>query len=385
MSSDLHDEEHGIHIEKIATRIAAVQDSTYPDAENLTELANLNIRIREQGYKRHNFVGLNVFLVELFRQFDQVLGVRKNDFMTGSSLDIDHAIRNFQRVARDEVVDLRLKTRMDGKTLIADVDIQNKVGHRFPSGVGFRRAFIELLVLDESTPNEPRVVWSSGQTNKSGILIGPDGRPLKTEFFETESEGTESVKSKFELNAMPTKASAATGSKQAFQPHHQTITSEDQVQIYETLLHDHAGQFTTSFIRGGKTVKDNRLLPRGWRPEGPDPALSGPYLQATYPGPVAKNDPRYTDGSGSDQIIYRIELPDGVDSNSLTVKASLYYQSIPPYFLKNLFEAAPNGPATRRLHYMISNAKVEGTAIEDWKFLIQSQTAKVGPVTDGSN
>ena len=44
----------------------------------------LDVRLRETGYRRHNFAGLNVFLVEMFNQFDDVLGVRKTDFMTGS-------------------------------------------------------------------------------------------------------------------------------------------------------------------------------------------------------------------------------------------------------------------------------------------------------------
>ena len=355
MSKDLHDDEHGIHMETISTRIATIQDSTYPDAENLTELHNLKIRLREEGYKRHNFVGLNVFLVELFRQFDKVLGVRKNDFMTGSATGIETAIKNFQRQAKNDVVDISLATGFADQSLTATVDINNKVGHRFPSGVGFRRAFIELLVVETESDGDEKIVWSSGRTNENGIIVGADSEPLKTEFFERET----------------------TGGPQLYQPHHQVITSSDQVQIYETLLKDNAGEFTTSFIHGCETVKDNRFLPPGWSAEGPDPALTGAYLKATHPGNDAKSDPRYIDGSGSDQIMYKIELPVDVDPSKLTVRASIYYQAFPPYFLKNLFDNAPNGEATKRLHFMLSNADVRGTAIEDWKLLINTTEAKV--------
>ena len=355
MSSDLHDDENNIHLDKISTRIAAVQDSTYPDAENLTSHKNLDIRYREEGYKRHNFVGLNVFLIELFRQFDEVLGVRKNDFMTGSSKDIEHAIKNFKRQARNEVVDLTMNTKVDGNNLTAVLDIQNKVGHRFPSGVGFRRAFIEMLVVEKQDDGSEKIVWSSGRTDKNGLLIGPDGERLKTEFFERET---------------------AHG-PQCYQPHHQIITDQDQVQVYETLLHTYNREFTTSFIHGCYTVKDNRLLPKGWSAEGPDPALTGAYLQATHPCADTKDDPRYTDGSGSDQVTYKIDLPEDVNKDRVVVRASMYYQSIPPYFLKSLFDHAPNGKATRRLHYMISNAKVEGTEIEDWKLFINSVESKL--------
>ena len=75
MSQGLEDDEHGIDLAQIATRIAAVQDSTYPDAENLTKHENLNIRIRKEGYRRHNFVGLNAFLVEIVDQFDDATAI----------------------------------------------------------------------------------------------------------------------------------------------------------------------------------------------------------------------------------------------------------------------------------------------------------------------
>ena len=350
MSQGLVDKDAGINIPQLKTRIATVQDDTYPDAENLAELEKLNIRRREEGYRRHNFVGLNVFLVELFRQYDEVLGVRKNDFMTGSSLDIDHAIKNYQRQATEDVVDLELSTSLESNTLSATVNIKNKVGHRFPSGVGFRRAFLELLVIDRQDDGEENIVWSSGRTDENGIILGADGKHLATEFFTRDEQS----------------------GVQPHQPHHQVITSQDQVQIYETLLQTRSEVFTTSFIHGFHTIKENRLLPRGWKAEGPDPALTGAYLKATHPGQEAKKDPRYTDGSGTDQIVYKIELPADLDAQNLSVKASMYYQAFPPYFLKNLFDNAPDGQATQRLHYMISNANVKGTAIEDWKFLIGS-------------
>ena len=356
MSKGLVDEEHDINIEQLQTRIAIIQDNTYPDAENLTELKNLNIRLREAGYKRHNFVGLNAFLVELFRQFDSILGVRKNDYMTGSSLDIPHAMKNFKRQARNDVVDLDLQTKVDGGLLHATLNVKNKVGHRFPSGVGFRRAFVELKVFEPQEDGSEKVVWASGRTDENGVLVDENGERLPSEFFDI----------------------IPNTNQQAYQKHHEVIDSQGQVQIYETLLKTKTTRrFTTSFVRGSHTVKDNRLLPRGWKAEGPSPELNGAYLKATHPGPQAKADPQYTDGSGTDRIDYRIELPDGVDPAKLKVSAAIYYQSIPPYFLKNLFDTAPDGEAVRRLHFMITNANVEGTLIEDWKLLVNSVEASV--------
>ena len=50
MSRGLKDEPHGIDLTQIRTRIAAVQDSTYPEAENLAPANQSDPRIHYQGY-----------------------------------------------------------------------------------------------------------------------------------------------------------------------------------------------------------------------------------------------------------------------------------------------------------------------------------------------
>jgi hypothetical protein len=351
MKSGLKDERHGIDVPQLKTRIAAVQDDTYPDAENLAPHEKLNVRFRESGLRRHNFSGLNVFLLEMFNQSDDVLGVRKTDYMTGSKLEIANAVESMKQTAR-ETADLEVTADKDGPDrLTARVVVRNKTGHRFPTGVGFRRAFIELSVLDGE-----RVVWASGRTNELGVLVGADGKPLPTEFFDRDP---------------------ATG-KQRFQPHHEEITSPDQVQVYETLLCDSKGGFTTSFVRGCETAKDNRLLPRGWKKDGPGGGLTGRYLAATHPDAKTARDSRYADGSGSDEVTYRISLPPGTDPARLTVRATFHYQALPPYFLRTLFETSPDGPATRRLHHIAGTLDLKGTAVENWKLPVASAKCRVG-------
>ena len=66
------------------------------------------------------------------------------------------------------------------------------------------------------------------------------------------------------------------------------------------------------------------------------------------------NDPAYADGSGTNVVRYEVPL-NGRNPNNLTVTATLYYQSIPPYYLNDRFRQAPNGPATQRLYYLTSN------------------------------
>jgi hypothetical protein len=55
----------------------------------------------------------------------------------------------------------------------------------------------------------------------------------------------------------------------------------------------------------------------------------------------------------------------------------LYYQAIPPYYLQSLFTTTPDGPATRRLHYICSRVNLNGTPIEDWKLLIAAAACDV--------
>ena len=75
---------------------------------------------------------------------------------------------------------------------------------------------------------------------------------------------------------------------------------------------------------------------------------------------------------------YEVSLPAGLDPNNLTVRATLYYQSIPPHYLHDRFTQAPDYPATQRLYYLTSNLRTQGTPMEDWKVKIVSTTRAAG-------
>jgi hypothetical protein len=289
---------------------------------------------------------MNGFLLQMFNQFNDILGVRKVDYMTGRSDALDRTMQNLVRQAREDTATVAATSSIDGSQLTAKVTVTNLTGHRMPSGVGFRRLFIELLVVETQDERE-RVVWSSGRTNGVGVIVDGEGRPLPTEFFEGN----------------------------AFQRHHQVITSDDQVQIYEELTRDADGNLTTSFIRRDEEVKDNRLLPLGWTESGPDKSLNGEFLHATFPKGDAASDPDYKNHQGNDTVTYRIALPQDVNPKNVSVRATLYYQSIPPYYLNQRFTGG-NGPATKRLFFLASNLNLRGTPFEGWKIRVASTTAK---------
>jgi hypothetical protein len=160
------------------------------------------------------------------------------------------------------------------------------------------------------------------------------------------------------------------------------IDSQDQVQIYEELTQNADRAFTTSFVRRIHHPKDNRLTPHGALKPGTaafvakfgDSAVSAAFMKATLPEGEAARDPDFA--PGSDRTEYRIALPAGVDPKDVTVTATLNYQAIPPYWLKQRFETAPDRPATQRLYYLASRLRTEGTLIEGWKFRLQSASAE---------
>src|SRR6185436_16364768 len=121
-------------------------------------------------------VGLNVYLLKMTWQFPDILGIRKTDpMLSDSGIDsiptaenamLDQAVN---RTATVTVADVR----SDNNTLSARVTVINRVGHKFPSGVGFRRAFIQFSVLDVNG----KVLWSSGRTNEVGVIIDGSKTP----------------------------------------------------------------------------------------------------------------------------------------------------------------------------------------------------------------
>jgi hypothetical protein len=159
------------------SKIAAIQEySNFPQAEHVLPPADIDLPTRS-GFGQHTLVGLNVYLLKMAWQFPDVLGIRKTDpMLTDMGIDsiptaegamLDQAVN---RTATVTVGDVRNE---DG-SLSARVTVISKVGHKFPSGVGFRRAFLQFSVLDVGN----NVLWSSGRTNGAGVIIDENKEPI---------------------------------------------------------------------------------------------------------------------------------------------------------------------------------------------------------------
>jgi hypothetical protein len=256
------------------------------------------------------------------------------------------------------------------KTLTAQVEIDNKVGHKFPSGVGFRRAFIELAVLDK----DGNTLWASGRTNDVGTILNEKNNPIAGEQWW-----------------QPGCSARIPVAEQKWQQHYTKITAQDQAQIYQELATDKRGYLTTSFLSINEEVKDNRLLPQGFLPQA-DRLKIARALGDTTPldsvmdenfgsdhavGAKGINgDDDYQRGGG-DRLTYVVS---NLNAQPATIRATLYYQSIPPYFLQDRFCVAPDGPDTQRLYFLAGHLNLDGTAAEGWKLKIaQSSVTCTSP------
>ena len=339
----------GMNVAQIKDKIATVQDGTYPAVEHLAKPDDVSVRHREAGFKRHELLGMNGLLLQMFLKpmnemgNNETLGVRLSDYMSGLTTDLQATSDNLVQQAQTITATVEIsKLEVQGDMLVVEVTVTNKAGHRFPSGVGFRRAFVDMEAAVDGKP-----FFSSGATNAMGLITDFAGQVLPTESFQ---------------NGM-------------YQPHFSQanpIRSSDQVQIYEELTQDAQHLFTTSFTRRDYDVKDNRLLPVGWSLHGPkDLEIPEPYLHATLPVGDALKDPVYLAGKGQSIVRYEIPLPPGASADNVHATVRLYSQTLPPYFLSARYKTKTL--ATERLKYLANSlGTLKETDYSEWKLLIGS-------------
>ena len=355
------------------SKIADIQEhSSFPEAEHALPAADIDLAVRT-GFAKHQLVGLNVFLIEMARQFSTTLGIRTAAPMLVAKgfppLDLTKQSMLDQAASATAAIAID-NTSLDAKELRASVNVTNKTGHKFPSGVGFRRAFVDFAVSDAGG----KVIWESGRTNIAGVLIDQNNQPIAGELWWKDD------------------CSAQVNSPGAnpHQPHYRTISQQDQVQIFQELVTTPAnasaecgrhaepsGELTTSFLSICGTLKDNRLLPAGFLPldqrKQISQALGAGEDMAEDSGAIGvDDDPAYVTGGG-DAFAYQIPLT-AMSATPARVSATLYYQAIPPFFLQDRFCTA-KGADAERLRYVTSLLRLDGQAA-GWKLNLVS----TGPV-----
>ncbi len=362
---DCHMPSKDAHGHPVRSKIASIQEySNFPQTENNLEPKEIDLAERE-GFAQHTLVGLNLFLIKMAQQLPDVLGIRTRDPMLAKKgvepLALTETRINEQ--AEQRTADIAVgPVTSTGDALEARVTVTNKTGHKFPSGVGFRRAFIEFAVYDANR----RLLWSSGRTNGAGMIVDGRDQPIAGEVWWK-----------------PDCSARIDPDARAHQPHYEVISREDEAQIYQELTAapgpgpaprcgataSPRGELPTSFLSLCAKVKDNRLLPKGFLNFSERSAIAGalgaqPDL-AEEAGPTAVgDDPDYQAGGG-DTLVYRVPLKD-LDGEPASVEATLYYQATPPFYLQDRF-CTSHSEDSKRLYYVAGNLDLRGTRADGWK------------------
>lgn len=258
----------------------------------------------------HHLVGGNVQMLQLMRDHIDTLG------LTTTTAHFDTTITRTIRNLQEQSLTLGLtETTRTPDTVFYELELTNQVGHKFPSGYPSRRLFVEFVVLDDIGDT----LFRSGVIGSNGVL--PD--------IDT-----------------------------PYEPHHEMINQQDQVQVYEMVIEDIGGNITTILERMHTTVKDNRLVPLGF-------SSSHSVYDTTRIEGAATSDPDFnysgaTEGTGADIVHYHIPLAGY--TGDLNVRARVYYQAVPPEWVAEMFTAST--PEIDLFEWMYSAADNQPTLVQ---------------------
>jgi len=237
---------------------------------------DFNVPVRD-GYAAHAFVGGNAFMLDLIDRHREELDV------IAESKAFDRMAAATRRQLGEATARLSISAidKQDGVATFT-VQVENLTGHKFPTGYPARRAWLHVQVLAGR-----QVVFETGAVNENGKLIGvADEHAL---------------------------------------PHVRTVEKPEHVVVYEMVALDPDGAPTTYLTKMTKRGKDNRLLPRGWKTDGPHIADTGAV--------GTEGDADFT--GGGDTVAFRVPVPQRTRGR-LQVVAHLYYQSVPPLWVDAL-------------------------------------------------
>ena len=261
--------------------------------------ASLNPRF---PFNQHVFVGGNAFMLKMIKDNKTQLGAQAEDWK------FDSTISNTIALLRERTLDFDLQLDSSANdTGYFHVSVQNKAGHKFPSGYPARRAVLQFVMTD-----------ASGDTVFKSGTFTPDFR--------------------------------VAGETPNFEPHHDVISQQNVPQIYELVMGDVNNNFTSVLERSANLLKDDRIPPAGFTTThyAYDTALisNDALADADF------NKVNMVEGSGTDIVHYRIPL--AAVSGNVTIHARMFYQSVPPKWVDELF--AFNGAEIDSFRTMFNTA-----------------------------
>lgn len=236
-------------------------------------------------FNQHRFAGANHFMLDLIKNNRDSLGVAVPPEKFDSTIAAVDELLRHQTLNVDLVAD-----SSTSDTAFFSVKLENKAGHKFPSGIPARRAVVQFVVIDASNDT----LFRSG-------MFDPNYRVI--------------------------------GENPAFEPHHNVIYQSDVSQIYELVMGDVNGNFTSILERACTALKDDRIPPVGF-------TSASPVYDTTFNTADAENDPDFnkvgvTEGSGIDHLHFHVSLA-GANGN-IKILTKVYYQAAPPKWVEAMF------------------------------------------------
>ncbi|MFO0639498.1 MAG: hypothetical protein U0183_09840 [Polyangiaceae bacterium] len=251
---------------------------------------------------RHSLLGGNVTMLRAFSDDGGWSGASAES--AAFKEQADRTVKNLETAAKLTVG----APRRTARGLEVDVTVENRTGHKLPTGYPSRRAWLYVKVQGPAG-----YVFESGRSDAFGRIVDRAGHVL--------GKGT-------------------------YFPHRDTITRDDEVLVYEAVLGNDKGEVVTRPLDATRYLKDNRLLPLGWSKDHPD----GPITTSFGP----ERDP---DFSSSDTVhLVLANVPEG----AVEISAELRFQSLRPSELDGL--ALYPTPTARTLFDMVKT-KLEPVVI----------------------
>ncbi len=263
------------------------QSCHMPQLEDQVIIANQILALTGRSpFNLHQFAGANYFMLNLLKANKTYLGIQVPDPYFDSTL-----LYTSKNLTENSVSIVLNQDSLNSDTSYFSIQLTNKTGHKFPSGYPSRRAVVQFVVLKEN-----------GDTLfKSGIFG-----------------------SNYEVNNLTA----------PFEKHHDIIKMQTQTQIYEMIMGDVNNNKTTVLERAANLLKDNRLVPAGFTTSHyaydtvkiDNDALADIDFNKNTSG---------IQGNGKDIVHYHI--PSNGYSGIVNVYAKIYYQSVPPGWLQEMF------------------------------------------------
>ncbi|OJX40457.1 MAG: hypothetical protein BGO78_05530 [Chloroflexi bacterium 44-23] len=260
------------------------QSCHMPAADGAAPISNITPDNLVNPFARHTFSGGNVFMLNIFKQFGEELGI------PGSASALDQHIQRTEELLQTETANVFVSlVEQQADTITFKVEVDVLTGHKFPTSFPSRRSWLHVTVSDANG----LVIFESGAYDQTGKIFGNenDDNPL------------------------------------GYEPHYEIISAPDQVQIYEPIMKNSLGQVTTLQMQAAGYLKDNRLLPSGFDKQNP------PLVSAVIGN--ALQDPTFT--GGSDSLTYQVQT--GAAQGPFTVQVDLLYQSVGYRWSQNVLDS----------------------------------------------